>query len=362
MESTPSLVQPALVDEERPQPVERKFFLANLSYSTVDGDLFSFFSSFGQVEMARIVRDRLTGASRGFGFLTMRDEDGALAVTELAATHNNTIEMLGRSNVHIAVHDRERQKQKADERRQQAYGGGGGGGPGLGPYGGGGSFTPPYHPHGHGHGHGHHQGGVPSYGGGFQPSMQMQPLLQPTMHQTQIMAPPKVSIGGGNGGPPYELLVENLPNSVSIDELVAKFSSFGTVNGASLRQAVGESAGRPSYAKIRFANPESLASAVTSHHIPTAHHHHRHHPDPRPHQPRQSNTAGTDGYGLWRPHSKSSGLTSVPTQTIRADSAEGEGSLSTWSGSGSAGNGTTPTFTPPRIGRGGGRGPRPPGF
>ena len=69
--------------------------------------------------------------------------------------------------------------------------------------------------------------------------MQMQPLLQPTMHQTQIMAPPKVSIGGGNGGPPYELLVENLPNSVSIDELVAKFSSFGTVNGASLRQAVG---------------------------------------------------------------------------------------------------------------------------
>mmetsp|Transcript_29636 Transcript_29636/g.86291 ORF Transcript_29636/g.86291 Transcript_29636/m.86291 type:complete len:456 (+) Transcript_29636:137-1504(+) len=385
------MIEPTLV-EETLQPVERKFFVANLSYETVDGDLFSFFSQYGKVESARVIVDRQTSSSRGFGFITMRDDEGAMAVTDLALRHNNTIEMLGRSSVHLAVHDRDRQKQKADERRQiramsqpgMVYGGGGGsGGPGFEPYGGGGggssfgpygggggdsiggggSFMPPYHPHGH-------HPSMPSYGG-FQPSVQMQ-TLQPSMHQTQTAptthashAPSlpawgktKVSVGGGNGGPPYELLVENLPNQVSIFDLVAKFSTYGTVVGASLRQSVGESSGRPSYARVRFNNPESLAAAVTGR-IPTV----LHHQQPRSLHLRQSNAvaapAATDDYGLWRPHPKTAPTpASAPTPTIRADSVEG--SLSTWSDS--AGNGTAAPFTPPRVGRGGGRGPRPPGF
>ena len=181
----------------------------------------------------------------------------------------------------------------------------------------------------------------------------------------------RVSIGGGSGGPPFEVLVEDLPNQISIDDLVAKFSSYGTVVGASMRQSIGDAgSGRPSYARVRFNNPTSLAAAVTGH-IPTAPPHHQHQ---RQHQSqhqlfsslREPNTAtgttataGTNDYGLWRPHPKTTVPTpaSAPTPTLQTDSIEG--SLSTWSGS-AAGNAGGP-FTPPRIGRNG-RGPRPPGF
>ena len=48
-----------------------KLFVANLDYSVIEIDLEELFSSYGSVQSARIIRDRETGKSRGFAFVTM---------------------------------------------------------------------------------------------------------------------------------------------------------------------------------------------------------------------------------------------------------------------------------------------------
>ena len=50
-----------------------KCFLGGLSYSTTDESLRAYFSPFGQIEDVHVVRDRMTGASRGFGFVKFFD-------------------------------------------------------------------------------------------------------------------------------------------------------------------------------------------------------------------------------------------------------------------------------------------------
>ena len=272
MNKTSEALEPNLVHED--SPIERKFFVANLGYDIGESDLYSFFSTYGKVEQVRLIVDRITGSSRGFGFITMADEVGALSVADLAEESNNTVTMMGRPGVHIAVHDRERQIKKAEERRQM-FGGGGG----FGPYGGGdGSFMPPYHlNHHHNHPSNHPGIGMPPSApyGGFQPSISMPPHHArtqmpppPPLSSSYAPVPPawhkmRVSIGGGAGGPPFELLVEDLPNNISIDDLVTKFSSYGTVVGASMRQSIGDAgSGRLSYGRVLFSNPTSLASII----------------------------------------------------------------------------------------------------
>ncbi len=46
-------------------------FVGNLSYSTREEDLRAAFEEFGQVDSARVIMDRETGRSRGFGFVEM---------------------------------------------------------------------------------------------------------------------------------------------------------------------------------------------------------------------------------------------------------------------------------------------------
>ena len=48
-----------------------KLYVANLDYSVIEIELEELFSSYGRVQAARIIRDRETGRSRGFGFVTM---------------------------------------------------------------------------------------------------------------------------------------------------------------------------------------------------------------------------------------------------------------------------------------------------
>lgn len=48
-----------------------KLFIANLPYSVIEIDLEELFSDYGRVQAARVIRDRETGRSRGFGFVTM---------------------------------------------------------------------------------------------------------------------------------------------------------------------------------------------------------------------------------------------------------------------------------------------------
>ena len=61
-----------------------KLFVGNLSWSTTDDSLRAFFEQVGQVESAVVVMDKMTGKSRGFGFVEMPNaDDAAKAIAEL---------------------------------------------------------------------------------------------------------------------------------------------------------------------------------------------------------------------------------------------------------------------------------------
>ncbi len=58
----------------------KSIFVGNLPWSTTDEDLKTKFSEFGAVISARIVSDKMTGRSRGFGFVDMEDADAEKAI------------------------------------------------------------------------------------------------------------------------------------------------------------------------------------------------------------------------------------------------------------------------------------------
>jgi RNA recognition motif-containing protein len=49
-------------------------FVSNLSFNVQDEDLREFFTAYGEVTSAKIINDRETGRSRGFGFVEMSDD------------------------------------------------------------------------------------------------------------------------------------------------------------------------------------------------------------------------------------------------------------------------------------------------
>lgn len=55
----------------------KKLYVGNLSFGSSDQDLADAFGSFGTVESARIITDRETGRSKGFGFVEMSSDDEA---------------------------------------------------------------------------------------------------------------------------------------------------------------------------------------------------------------------------------------------------------------------------------------------
>ena len=57
-------------------------YVGNLSYDTGDEDLRQAFEAFGRVDSARVISDRMTGRSRGFGFVEMSDDGEARAAIE----------------------------------------------------------------------------------------------------------------------------------------------------------------------------------------------------------------------------------------------------------------------------------------
>ena len=59
-------------------------YVSNLSFNIQDEDLREFFTPFGEVTSAKIINDRETGRSRGFGFVEMSDDAASRkAITEL---------------------------------------------------------------------------------------------------------------------------------------------------------------------------------------------------------------------------------------------------------------------------------------
>lgn len=55
----------------------KKLYVGNLPFSTTDGDLQKKFAAFGTVESAKVIQDRETNRSKGFGFIEMSSDDEA---------------------------------------------------------------------------------------------------------------------------------------------------------------------------------------------------------------------------------------------------------------------------------------------
>src|SRR5512140_2752881 len=125
-----------------------KLYVGNLPYSVRDSDLEQAFSQFGSVTSAKVMMERDTGRSKGFGFVEM----GSDAEAQAAITGMNGQPLGGRS---VVVN--EARPMEARPPRSGGYGGGGNGGGGG--YGGGGGG-------GYGGGGGSGGGGGRREGGG----------------------------------------------------------------------------------------------------------------------------------------------------------------------------------------------------
>jgi RNA recognition motif-containing protein len=65
-------------------------YVGKLPYSTTDQNLTELFGQYGQVLSARVIRDRETGRSKGFGFVEISDEQEARAA--ISALNNTPLE------------------------------------------------------------------------------------------------------------------------------------------------------------------------------------------------------------------------------------------------------------------------------
>ncbi len=65
----------------------KKLFVGGLSWQTTDSDLKKAFEPFGEIAEAKVITERDTGRSRGFGFVTFaRDEDAKTAMSKMHGT------------------------------------------------------------------------------------------------------------------------------------------------------------------------------------------------------------------------------------------------------------------------------------
>ncbi|MFO0744538.1 MAG: RNA-binding protein [Myxococcota bacterium] len=132
----------------------KKLFVGGLDWGTTDQSLRQAFERFGVVTDAKVVMDRETGRSRGFGFVTF--EDNAQADAAAGAMDGQPID--GRN---VRVNEAQERSGGGGGGGRGGFGGGGRGGGGGGGYGGGGGGG-----YGGGGGGGGRGGGGGGYGGG----------------------------------------------------------------------------------------------------------------------------------------------------------------------------------------------------
>lgn len=131
-----------------------KLYVGNLAYSVRDQDLQDAFSEYGAVSSAKVMMDRETGRSKGFGFVEM----GSDAEAQAAINGLNGQPVAGRA---VVVNEARPREERPAGFRSPYGGGNGGGGGGFGGgrrEGGGGG--------GGGYGGGRREGGGGGYGGG----------------------------------------------------------------------------------------------------------------------------------------------------------------------------------------------------
>ena len=103
-------------------------YVSNLSFNIQDEDLRGFFAEYGEVTSAKVITDRETGRSRGFGFVEMADDEAsrkAIAELDGASIDSRTIKVM--------------EAKPKEDRPARTGGGGFGGGNRGGGYSGGGN-------------------------------------------------------------------------------------------------------------------------------------------------------------------------------------------------------------------------------
>ena len=100
--------------ERKTGAMAKKLFVGSLSWDTTDDGLHEAFAQFGEISEAKVICDRDSGRSRGFGFVTFEDDEAA----DKAMSAMNGFELDGRP-IRVDV---------AQDRRSGGGGGGGGGG------------------------------------------------------------------------------------------------------------------------------------------------------------------------------------------------------------------------------------------
>ncbi|HYF05610.1 MAG TPA: RNA-binding protein [Patescibacteria group bacterium] len=95
----------------------KKLFVGSLPWATTNDDLMQLFSQAGTVSTAQVVMDKMTGRSRGFGFVEFDNDAEADKAVEMFNNYN----MDGRT---IVVNEA---RPKEDRPQRRSFGGGGGG-------------------------------------------------------------------------------------------------------------------------------------------------------------------------------------------------------------------------------------------
>ena len=103
----------------------KKLYVGNLGYDVKDADLSQLFSQYGAVESANVIMDKMTGRSKGFGFVEMSsDQEAQAAIAAL-----NGKDYSGRM---LAVNEAKPREERPGGSSRGGYGGGGRGGRGGG--------------------------------------------------------------------------------------------------------------------------------------------------------------------------------------------------------------------------------------
>jgi RNA recognition motif-containing protein len=94
--------------------MNKKLYVGNLNYTVTEDELKTLFAEAGTVVSVALINDRMTGQSKGFGFVEMETTDGA----QKAIEKFNNYALKGRN---LTVNE-------ARPPKEQGFGGGGGGG------------------------------------------------------------------------------------------------------------------------------------------------------------------------------------------------------------------------------------------
>lgn len=94
-------------------------YVGNLPYRITEDELRATFEEFGEVSSCTIIKDKVTGQSKGFGFLEMPEASAG----EAAINNLNGRDLMGRK---INVNEARARENRPPGHGPQAYGGGGG--------------------------------------------------------------------------------------------------------------------------------------------------------------------------------------------------------------------------------------------